>query len=101
MISYLKIHPDYKDALEEHRKQPKEIQFQYRIPIPKDTLKKIFWRSGGACESCNTALAKEMHHLTYLLPSKDGYIFGYETPDNLQHLCKECHKKEHMNGGKL
>jgi hypothetical protein len=40
---------------------------------------------GDDCEECGRRLPLEMHHLTY-------ERLGYEDPDDLKLLCKECHE---------
>lgn len=41
-------------------------------------------RSRGICERCHFARARHVHHLHYL----NRYA---EPPEDLQHLCEECH----------
>lgn len=53
--------------------------------------------SGGRCEDCGRP-ATEMHHRTYqhpVLPLEDN--FGIERPDDLAHLCRECHRARHRD----
>lgn len=45
-------------------------------------------RSLGICERCNTKPAAHIHHLTYKRK-------GHERPEDLQHVCLECHEFYH------
>ena len=42
-------------------------------------------RSGGACEVCRSARAVHMHHI------KRRSQGGESTPENLLHVCYDCH----------
>lgn len=44
-------------------------------------------RSGGMCERCHFREAVEIHHQTY-------ERIGRERLDDLQHVCRPCHKYE-------
>jgi hypothetical protein len=46
-------------------------------------------RSGGRCESCRSRTATEFHHIRYC---KWG---EYDPPENLVHICHECHCDKH------
>lgn len=44
-------------------------------------------RSGGLCERCRFRPAAEIHHQTYAR-------IGHEDLEDLQHVCKPCHRFE-------
>jgi 5-methylcytosine-specific restriction endonuclease McrA len=44
--------------------------------------------AGGTCQRCGRAPAREAHHLTY-------DRLGFERDDDLQALCKACHRAAH------
>lgn len=46
-------------------------------------------RSGGRCEVCQNRPATEFHHLRYC---KWGQ---YDPPENLEHICHQCHCDKH------
>jgi hypothetical protein len=46
-------------------------------------------RSGGRCESCRSRMATEFHHVRYC---KWGQ---YDPPENLEHICHQCHCDKH------
>lgn len=62
-----------------------------------DYLKSAKWRKlrkeiiearGGKCERCASKIILQLHHKTY------KNIFN-EKPEDLEVLCRKCHKKEH------
>jgi hypothetical protein len=60
-------------------------------------------RANGCCEGCGTAAQLELHHLTYTYwagmvgdYSKALDIFGHETADDLEALCRSCHLSAHQ-----
>tara|TARA_R100000664_G_scaffold29627_1_gene41608 strand:+ start:600 stop:857 length:258 start_codon:yes stop_codon:yes gene_type:complete len=57
-------------------------------------------RAGKKCENCGTNNAKlELHHLTYYrqLDGAPLPIYGYETPNDLLALCRDCHNSKHCD----
>jgi 5-methylcytosine-specific restriction endonuclease McrA len=50
---------------------------------------KAIWAAGAMCERCKSRVDLEVHHLSY-------ENFGNEFPWQLQVLCKQCHKAEHL-----
>jgi hypothetical protein len=54
-------------------------------------------RSGGTCELCRRAKATEFHHVRYCRWGE------YDPPENLVHVCHECHCDCHRcrNCGKV
>ena len=48
---------------------------------------KVFERANWRCEQCK-APATEVHHLTYI-------HVGNEAMEDLQALCRQCHKRQH------
>jgi 5-methylcytosine-specific restriction endonuclease McrA len=68
--------------------------------IPDRVRAVVSRRAAGQCEECGEHLPLEMHHLTYVRrgrdPSEDEPIFGFETPDDLQALCRACHHARHI-----
>lgn len=69
-----------------------------RRPIPAATRAAVFKRSGGRCEDCGEP-ATDMHHRTYeaFVAGDLVDIFGRETPSDLDHLCRECHRARHRD----
>jgi len=59
-------------------------------PIPAETRLAVLQRAQGFCEDCWGAYPLELHHLSY-------ESVGCETPDDLDALCRECHKKRHID----
>lgn len=49
--------------------------------------RRVLSRDQGMCQWCH-APATEIHHFTY-------ERVGYETPEDLIALCRECHQREH------
>jgi 5-methylcytosine-specific restriction endonuclease McrA len=74
-----------------------------RKPIPDDVREAVLKRANGNCENCgrdNTPL--EMHHLRYVIRHSHKWeeeVFGKETPDDLQALCRNCHLGKHTVQG--
>jgi 5-methylcytosine-specific restriction endonuclease McrA len=74
-----------------------------RKPIPESVRKAVLGRANGCCEVCGRLAALELHHLTYTrdLAWWDGEqersILGYEQPEDLKALCRECHHAEHID----
>ena len=54
----------------------------------------IYDRDNGMCVRCG-AIGEEVHHIRHLTPQNinDSYIAF--SADNLQLLCRECHRTEH------
>jgi hypothetical protein len=59
-----------------------------RHPRFRAVCKLVRQRSGGKCERCGRQ-AIDFHHVRYC---RWG---DFDTPDNLQHLCRECHEAAH------
>lgn len=78
---------------------------EYRTPIPERVRRAVYSRAGGHCEGCHTRCRRlELHHTTYDLIDVTGYakhigeaIFGFETPEVLEALCRECHHHRHLD----
>jgi 5-methylcytosine-specific restriction endonuclease McrA len=72
-------------------------------PIPPEVRAAVLDRAHGGCENCGSRVPLELHHLDYNLPGpydewcpEGPPIFGYETPDDLLALCRECHRDKHI-----
>jgi 5-methylcytosine-specific restriction endonuclease McrA len=79
-----------------------------RHPIPDRVRRAVLTRARGHCEDCGRIAILELHHLTYDLSDvtlyhRDvgGLIFGYETPEVLLALCRECHLARHVVDGEF
>ena len=63
--------------------------------IPHETRVKVLERANEHCESCNHFIASEalacleLHHLSY------DRAYGFELPEDLIALCRDCHKQVH------
>lgn len=75
-----------------------------RIPIPAEVRRAVMVRCKGRCEECGESPV-ELHHLTYYsqqpahqykFPKHAEAIFGFERPDDLLALCRDCHKDKHI-----
>lgn len=66
---------------------------EYKSYLKSDKWKEIrstlFKMRGKKCENCSRTKALHIHHLTY------DRIFN-ERLDDLQILCKDCHKRKHV-----
>lgn len=62
----------------------------FRPTIPAATRRAVNRRSGGCCENCGLMLPLELHHLHY-------ETVGWERPDDLKALCRDCHRSEHVD----
>jgi 5-methylcytosine-specific restriction endonuclease McrA len=60
--------------------------------IPRVTQKMVRRRSRGSCEDCRKRKPLEFHHLHYR-------SVGRELPEDLAHLCRECHHHRHWKTG--
>jgi hypothetical protein len=57
--------------------------------IPKETALAVRLRSGDRCEECRRPLnVGEMHHKHYRTKGREG-------PEDLEHLCRDCHQAAH------
>jgi 5-methylcytosine-specific restriction endonuclease McrA len=79
---------------------------EMRRDIPSPVRWAVQWRCRGFCEDCGARRRLELHHVTYrrhdrgYRPDKDDdRIFGYETPEDLVALCRECHHARHVYMG--
>lgn len=67
----------------------------YRRYLQSDSWKQIrgkaLKRDGGKCVRCQSSKRLHVHHLRYRSPWTDTRLEDLET------LCKECHKKEHWD----
>ena len=75
-------------------------------PIPQVVRNAVMKRAGGVCEDCGGSAFLELHHCTYYrhelpeiyyIKSSHEVIFGYETPDDLLALCRDCHLAKHID----
>lgn len=57
-------------------------------PAWRDFRGRVMKDRGDACEKCGSEHQLQIHHLTY------DRIFN-EEPEDVQVLCRKCHKKEH------
>lgn len=80
----------------------------FRAPIPAEVRYAVLRRAEGCCERCGCARPVEMHHTTYRRYEVTGFVgdaleavFGYETPDILLALCRDCHLSEHIVRGEF
>ena len=68
--------------------------------IPSKVRTAVIQRAGKKCENCGINKVKlELHHLTYYR-QVDGAplpIYGYETPNDLLALCRNCHHSKHRD----
>ncbi len=64
---------------------------QLGLPIPEDTKLAVYRRSNGQCEDCGHTPC-EYHHTNY-------EHCGRETPEDLNYLCRYCHKRRHIYQG--
>jgi 5-methylcytosine-specific restriction endonuclease McrA len=73
-------------------KQETEFKKQYQKYLKSEKWKEIkcqlFKERGSACEKCGSGKSLQVHHLHY------GNVFR-ELLEDLQILCKKCHRKEH------
>lgn len=75
--------------------------------IPLDTVRAVWQRDNGRCQDCGQHRHLEAHHLTYRFQPYGGYkapkyekpIYGHETPDDLDLLCRSCHHRRHIDPG--
>lgn len=66
---------------------------------------KVLTRNQGRCEDCEcSGLNLEMHHLRYRIDdfrcgkrNFGGLIFGHETENDLDALCRDCHLQRHLD----
>jgi 5-methylcytosine-specific restriction endonuclease McrA len=56
----------------------------------------VLRRANLACEECGYNRPLEMHHLRYRR-DYGALIFGSETPDDLDALCRDCHLGRHLD----
>jgi 5-methylcytosine-specific restriction endonuclease McrA len=71
------------------QKQRKEAYDRYlRSPQWQGKKFDVFRRDGYICQICKSNPASQVHHLTY-------ERFGDEPLDDLQAVCKPCHKEHH------
>lgn len=79
-----------------------QLNYYNRREIPAYVRMKVLFRAKGHCEDCgkkNSYL--ELHHLTYDRPVQckrdiGEPIFGYETENELEALCRTCHYQRHI-----
>jgi hypothetical protein len=62
------------------------------LPEYRAVCRIVAERSQGLCEFCGDT-ADDFHHVKYC---KWGEV---DTPDNLLHVCRECHENEHTCHG--
>lgn len=69
-----------------------EFRFAGRVkpPVPLATRRAVLQRAKGCCENCGGRVGTpELHHKHYETE-------GRETPDDLEALCRSCHKGRHV-----
>ena len=64
-----------------------------RSPHWQTMRRKVLRRAGYECERCRRKAPLDVHHLTYARR-------GHEDMNDLQALCRQCHKEAH-GGGKV
>jgi hypothetical protein len=62
------------------------------LPIPPVTQRIVRRRSKDCCEDCGHRLPLYFHHVHYR-------SLGRELPEDLAHLCRECHRCRHWKTG--
>jgi hypothetical protein len=62
------------------------------LPIPLVTQRVVHRRSKDCCEDCGHRLPLYFHHLHYR-------SLGRELPEDIVHLCRECHRCRHWETG--
>jgi 5-methylcytosine-specific restriction endonuclease McrA len=83
------------------------FQSPQRKPIPPAVRTAVLKRAAGQCEDCGAVTALELHHRTYSDPRYSQFwpdapeIFGNETPDELDALCRDCHRGRHVFMGEF
>ena len=70
--------------------------------IPPAVRAAVKTRAKGHCEECGSRQPLELHHRTYRRSihdpaDEDDTIFGYETPEDLDALCRDCHHRRHVD----
>jgi 5-methylcytosine-specific restriction endonuclease McrA len=67
--------------------------------IPEETRRAVLKRAGGRCEDCHRPCSLELHHLRYhvYVYKYMESIYGRETPADLAALCRECHRRRHID----
>lgn len=73
---------------------------QGRKPIPSTVRRAVLARANYCCENCGDEGRLEMHHVRYMTDGHSKYsqsIFGIETPNDLEALCRSCHLSRHID----
>jgi len=72
--------------------------------IKREVRLAVLARAGGCCEDCGEKLPLELHHLRYepepsptYRPWEDPIPDGWETPDDLDALCRDHHHGRHVD----
>jgi len=78
-------------------RKPKKVAWMGREYYRNVYLRSPHWyavraqkikEAGGLCESCKKSGSLDVHHLSYK-------NLGHERMNDLQALCRKCHKKRH------
>jgi 5-methylcytosine-specific restriction endonuclease McrA len=71
------------------------------VTVPAAVRAAVNRRADGRCEDCGERVPLELHHLRYLkvvVPGDGPWdIDGYEEPDDLAALCRDCHHRRHVD----
>jgi 5-methylcytosine-specific restriction endonuclease McrA len=59
-------------------------------PVPLATRRAVLQRARGGCENCGNRQPLELHHRHYETE-------GAESPDDLEALCRACHRVRHVD----
>ena len=58
----------------------------------------VLARASRCCGDCGERVRLEIHHLRYQPEDPTGTVAdGWETPDDLAALCRDCHHNRHID----
>ena len=63
-------------------------------PIPEAVRREVMQRCQRLCENCGDRTRLELHHTSYRTYDHEP-IFGKETANDLEALCRDCHRGRH------
>jgi len=70
-------------------------KLEWRPSISPGTRADVYRDDGSVCNECGLrASGMEMHHKTYAR-------WGFEYPEDLELLCRDCHRSRHYRGSKF